>query len=309
MERESINEIISCLPSGETRFYYAPERSTCDLLRYHIGHSMAISELKRSAFAKLLQRPVMKQIVAGCGDGRIHSQQLAWTPEHSYLFLLSLDSYGEDEGQYVRFSQLIRRGHNLVLQINLSCEHDIYYQELIQCHRQKPFAYLSHPVHQDYNSLAWTRLDIDLDTGEAFIEEIQSDFVRLVARVAKGYTKEKDGWLYRYSEYNECLGLYHNVKHYIEHVAAPYLQHWQDVSMLATIWFLKEELGIHDIYMHNHQTVNKVKECEAPRSLYHDLPKRFCFQQSKAVPTFLRQSTSPKTRKVINKHGLWRLRF
>jgi len=38
-----------------------------------------------------------------------------------------------------------------------------------------PFKYRYHPIHQSKSSVVWTRIDFDLESGEALIEEIQND--------------------------------------------------------------------------------------------------------------------------------------
>lgn len=40
------------------------------------------------------------------------------------------------------------------------------------------FNYCGHPVSRQRNTLAWARLDLDLNSATALIEEIQSDWIR-----------------------------------------------------------------------------------------------------------------------------------
>jgi hypothetical protein len=72
-----------------------------------------------------------------------------------------------------------RRGFNLVLQLNFSSRHDEPYRKLVDPDDYRPFELGGHPVAKGaLHTLAWSRLDIDLNTGEALIEEIQTDWIR-----------------------------------------------------------------------------------------------------------------------------------
>ena len=67
-----------------------------------------------------------------------------------------------------------------------------------------PFEWWSHPVRQDgRHTLAWARMDVDLDAGEALIEEIQSDWIREAVSEWRRSRQVKDRqaflyWLGRY---------------------------------------------------------------------------------------------------------------
>jgi hypothetical protein len=44
------------------------------------------------------------------------------------------------------------------------------------------FEWSAHPIRRSPSTLAWSRVDIDFENGEALIEEIQTDWVRLAER-------------------------------------------------------------------------------------------------------------------------------
>jgi hypothetical protein len=60
-----------------------------------------------------------------------------------------------------------RKGHNLVLHMNFSNQHDTIYQHTFRFPKSSPFCWGGHPRNrQGRNTLAWTRLDIDMDQGD-----------------------------------------------------------------------------------------------------------------------------------------------
>ena len=65
---------------------------------------------------------------------------------------------------------------------------------------------------------------------------------------------------------------------------------WDEAMLSATLFFLREELGIRHIYYHTHasgQWLKRIRDRLPPRSLYTELPRRFCFRETDALPGFL----------------------
>jgi len=140
----------------------------------------------------------------------------------------------------------------------------------------------NHPVQQpeDKNfreTLAWSRIDIDFETNEALVEEVQSDGARYVMR-----------WEKRYKRCN-CRKCQLRLK-YINWMQR-YRKIWAEALLCATIEFIKNELGVERIFMHTArsgwQLKNMDQDWHAPRSLYSDLPKKFALKQTWAAPEFL----------------------
>ncbi|MGB0839686.1 MAG: hypothetical protein ACPGXL_06075, partial [Chitinophagales bacterium] len=159
------------------------------------------------------------------------------------------------------------------------------------------------------NTLAWARLDLDLDTGEALIEEVQSDWARHVSDDAKliknrvkkaADKKEYFDWnkpFYKHCSYKSFLEYY--TKYCEAHVKL-----WQEAIVAATIWFLRNELGIRRIFYHHYETSLKLKQLQdwkPPRSIYTKLPKRFCFQLTKDYPSFLEKDIRHRLKKELRK--------
>ena len=65
------------------------------------------------------------------------------------------------------------------------------------------------------------------------------------------------------------------------------------MTLAATLWFLRRELGIRRIFYHTFETGNWLKglrDYKPPRSIYTDLPKQFCFQETYNPPSFIMRS-------------------
>ena len=77
MDIRQANEIIACLPMGRTLFPYYKDRYAAMMLERIVGDGMSIADVKASRFAKLLDRPAMRQILSLKGDGQLAAGDMA----------------------------------------------------------------------------------------------------------------------------------------------------------------------------------------------------------------------------------------
>ncbi len=148
---------------------------------------------------------------------------------------------------------------------------------------RKDFEYWGHPIRTDgCPTLAWARLDVDLATGTALIEEIQSDWLRLLrsdiedVAIRAPISRE----LKQKQSYEISL-------------RARYEKLWPVAMMLATLMVLREHLGCHSVFLHQPEIGAALKSITGrhpPRSLYTSLPRSFCFEATQDVPAFLSRS-------------------
>lgn len=182
MDREILQEVIECLPKDRTLFHYFKGRYAPMLLSSMVGEGKTITEIKRGPFASLLSKQEMKGLLAEAGVNWLDSNMLEglWSDEN-YPFVLTLSEWG---GAQMDWQQTSRRGYNLVLQLNFANGHNCAYQELVRPSDSQRLNWYGHPVQRkgqrgfDRDTLAWARIDLDFDAGEALIEEVQSDWVR-----------------------------------------------------------------------------------------------------------------------------------
>lgn len=279
MKLNDVNEIIACLPNGRTFFPYFQGRYAPLLLSWLFTEKHTIQEVKQSRYSGLLQKPPVKSILSVTGSNTLCIESLAhaWFEPHEQ-FLLTLGRWG---GESQQWQQTSRVGHNLVLQLNL---HEGYRKQLDALLPDELGFWLDsigHPVLEPgqqelfRQTLGWIRMDINLATGEALIEEIQSDWIRDVASLGRRI-HNSTGHAQLQSFIAFLLERLNNI--------------WDEALLCAALWFLREELGVTSIWYHTFSTGNKLKHIKytpPPKSLYSKLPRRFCFTETSVHPEFL----------------------
>ena len=136
--------------------------------------------------------------------------------------------------------------------------------------------------------MAWSRMDVDLDRGEALIEEVQNDWIR----EAEYERRRLERYLACTKQCNCRMKPYAKAAlRYVNQVLAPYVSIWDQAMLSATLFFLREELGIGSIRYHTWETGNALKRIDGlgkpPRSLYSRLPRQFCFTEVSDSPELL----------------------
>ncbi|ALG68435.1 hypothetical protein [Beggiatoa leptomitoformis] len=291
MDKKTLDEVVECLEQEKTRFDYFKDGYAIRLLSYVAGKGKKIADIKQTPYARLLDKPLVKPLLAQAGDGILSADLLALAYlETPYTFLLTLASWGGDNR---RWQQTSRNGYNLVLQLNFSNQHAVLYQHLVKPTRNVAFNYYSHPsMHTAKNgffreTLAWARIDFDFATNEALIEEIQCDWIKRAQDTLDHilWSEEKAGRI----RPTNIKGSTEALQTYMKTVLKPYIQLWDEAVLMAAITYIREELGIKTIFYHDYMTGSQLKNCEPPRSLYTTLPRRFCFQLTEDAPQFLQQ--------------------
>jgi hypothetical protein len=293
MDNRQLGEICECISLHDRLFHYFKDRYALMLLSYVMGDRKSLRELRESNFGRLLDKPVLRNIVRRLPDGRLTRAALdtAW-PASIEAFHLSLGSWGNSGHNHVSYYQTSRAGKNLVLRLDFSAKHNRQYHRLLEPSGGHPFELHSHPISGDgAHTMAWARIDVDLEAGEALIEEIQNDWIRMAIRdrnaMAAWTDEQREGSAYHRN------GSSYRVRQldlYIETVLRPYIDIWDEAMLAAAIWFLREELGIRRIFYHTFESGIELKRIAGPsppRSLYTSLPRRFCFREVNQKPAFL----------------------
>jgi hypothetical protein len=303
MDIQETKEVLACLPKDRTLYNYCRDYYAVELLQSVARRYPTIQGLKRSSFGRLLDKPSISSLLGGCGDGVVSESVLAsyWL-EPGTTYLITVGSWGS---RHHRYNQTSRPGFNLVLRLNFNNQHDQFYQKTIRPDFDGALNRSGHPMlYRDERTyfretMAWARLDVDLDSGEVLIEEIQSDWVRDVAWIGKRlkrYTSEESRFA--------CYGFDTTVAdayRYLQFVE-PQLKEWSQAMLSATLNFLLVELGVGDIWFHTWETGNCLKQIDSdsapPKSLYTRLPKQFCFELTDQMPGFLNnKSTNRRLRR------------
>lgn len=296
MDKLLIKEILACLSKDRTIFHYFRDRYALMLLKYFIGAGKPVSEIRHSVLSGLLNKPLLKDVLAHAGDGYVTPMHVNnYWAEDSYAFLLTV---GVWSGLHPKWDQTSRKGYNLVLQLNFTNQHDATYKSMVRPEEEQMLNSHSHPVldtdARSYfrETLAWARIDMDFETNEALIEEVQSDWVRkakYLQRSATAAEKTEGRSLRRWG----VSGKAENIIDYCDRILAPYNRIWAEAMLAASVDFIRREMGINTIYYHSDTTGYKVKSIrydQPPRSLYSHLPRKFCFKSTNEAPDFLIQN-------------------
>lgn len=294
MKDELAKEIIECLPDDRTLFHYHKDRYATWLLSEIASQGIDIAGIKQTQFGKLLSRPLVQSIIASKGNGRLCANDFSYVwQEPSKTFMLTLDTW---KGVDRHYDQTTRPGVNLVLQLNFSNQHNGYFHEQFNSVLQNDLRSFGHPTLRPgkrkfkHETLAWTRIDLDLLSGEALIEEIQNDWLRYAKSWERCMNCQRNCRWCVVRAFKKTEREKERLHHYLKNILLPYEKIWSEAMLTAALWFLHTELGIHSIYYHTHDSGAKLKSIKGnkpPRSLYTQLPARFCFTPTEQHPEFL----------------------
>jgi hypothetical protein len=293
MEMSLAQELIACLQNDSSYFYYYPDRYGVFLLGRAAERCPRIADLRNGPFAPLLHKPRIKALLAGQGGGLVSADWLRyqdWDPAAEH-FRLSLGFWSGEKSRF-GWAQTSRRGVNLVLRLDFSASHIRHYRRLIRPEGETgsgPFEYSGHPISRQRETLAWVRLDLDWERGEALIEEVQTDWLR----DARWAADRARCWLAAPAEKRpqtlyQIGGKWTDVVRYYEEHLDFHRRYWDEAALMAALWLAAGPLGLRRIWYHSWESGRLFKRCgEPPRSLYTDLPRRFCFGSVEELPALI----------------------
>ena len=258
----------------------------------------SLADLRASRYSRLLRKPIVREFLSKRGNSHCLKKrdlESVWQ-EPCLIYRTSQGQWPAHQEKWDRgWHQMARPGFNLVLQLNLPMSHNREMERLLGTGRHDLQCGI-HPVASGKDfTLAWSRVDLDFGTREALIEEIQSDWVRDVRDYGSSRDSQKAS----------------NYRRYIDKLLQPHLKVWAEAMLAVTIHCLRTELGINRIFYYDYETGNRMKRLESdfapPRSLYTDLPRKFCFQRTHNPPCFLRESRFSRTfrRSLQDIHTTW----
>lgn len=310
MKPHELREIVECLPKGKTPFSYHKDGYALWLLARHLGDGKRVCDLKKSQYARLLQKPIVRKVLTRCPTGVVSASDVwaaaATRPE---TYLLGLGAWGGRANRRKTYFQTSRPGKNIVLRLNFTSKHDALHNRVFNTTSEgHPLECRWHPIARDgRHTMAWARCDVDLPNGEALIEEIQNDWLR--------YAEWEPGYLRRMSDDHRAR---YFKRYYREHVRKidlrryfveamrPHRAIWEEATLTAALVFLRDELGIRRIFYNTWDTGCRFKGIHKnyapPRSLYSDLPRRFCFEETPEPPVILQRYWPRRLRTHPDRH-------
>jgi hypothetical protein len=255
MELTIIEEITQRLTSERTHYSYFRDHYALGMLADLSESNLNMSttgQVRDGPFASLLSKPMVKRALAAQGHGRLDARYLrAFGMEDGKPFLLGLDRWGTQADSWS--SQASRRGHNLVLQLNFTATQTRALARLgngdgaIFNSQYHPNCSEAH--HRYRETLAWARIDLDFDRGEALIEEVQSDWVWFVNHAMR----------YGLRCGTSAISA-ERVKALVREHFGPVLKWWDEAVLWAALGFLRRELGIKHVFYHDSKPARRSKE-------------------------------------------------
>ena len=308
MKEEMVQEIIDCLPKGRTPFYYFRDRYALMMLSYYVGEGKRIHDVKKSPLGRLLNKPMVKNAAREAGSGLLTKENLdsVW-PAMPECYLLTLGKWGENSKWSRPYYQTSRPGVNLVLQLNFSGKHNGPFLKTFNPKEDNPFIFKAHPNAEDgYHTLAWARIDLDFDTDEALIEEVQSDWIKNAVwekTYAELFAENPEDQTYTAKDYSDDYGYSPDeLLKYVEEVLEPHMKIWDEAMLSAAIRFLREEIGIGRIFFHTFETgcnLKRQRDWKPPRSVYSTLPEKFYFTKTREYPRLLDHQKNRRARAIL----------
>lgn len=312
MDIRDANEIIACLPKDRTVYRYCNDEYAAQLLAPKLGSTgVPVREIRASSWGRLLDRKPVATVLKHCGAATLCNHDLLGMPrENDRAYVLTLGLWGWRGGDR-SYYQTSRSGVNLVLQVNFDRTHDKTYERMARPVSKTDLNYASHPVcKRGRTTMAWVRLDIDLVTGQALIEEVQNDWLRGAGWARAAAVKAiKRG---RPDEVIWGIGAAKRVKPYCDYVLKRHAHDWAEVALSAAVVFLIDEIGISQIWYHDSDTgarLKPIKWSKPPRSIYTSLPRSFCFERTSQAPDFLVPAAPKELRRRMKRgqEAFWRM--
>ncbi len=292
MDKQHLDTVLGCLgplstPEGLIPFRYAQDDYARWLLAWALEQPASLRELKRTPAARLLDKPGPRACIAHRGDGRLDAYDLLAGCGGVEPYWLSMSRYG-DPDEDANEQQMLRKGYNLVLQVNFPRSHGQAYRRLMDPSGVRPLLNEDHPVRRaEPDTMSWVRIDLDLYRREALIEEIQSDWLRESFDLIELADRAQRGCRYRFDYCGLNLGVRATREYYRTHIS-PRRAIWSELTLTAALWLLWEKLAISRVWYFTYEgSWLKGESCEPPRSLYSKLPKRFAFARTREAPAFL----------------------
>ncbi|MEJ2064445.1 MAG: hypothetical protein P8X74_14410 [Reinekea sp.] len=298
MDKQQLEEILACLDQRKWLLHFYPDCYAVFLLEQWLKQrgSATVRDIKASPFAKLLNKPILKGLIATQPVLDCKSLDQVW-PTTVEPLVVTLGRWA--------FNQTSRPGFNLVLQVNLNNRWNYALQRMLSMSANQIFD-CGHPINTDRETtLGWVRLDLDFDTNEILIEEVQSDLVRWLRQIrlsAEAAQKRGDEQFRFYSHSIETQPVIEGWYYFDSMV----MNQWQEALLWSALWFCEHELGIDNIYYHTFDTgvlLKGINYTKPPRSLYTDLPKKFCFELTDNPPQFIAEDKRAKRRLKTRKQS------
>jgi len=304
MQIGEARELAASLQRSQPAVTYFAHRYAAWLLGRVVGEGVPARSLKESGHRRFLENPTVRAVAARAGTGVLTRAALERAEaSRAEVYRIGVATWGPArEKHWERFwYQTTRPGANLALLLYLPRRHDAAYRRLLDPAGWYPAVNRHHPhARPPRIALAWARIDVDLPTGEALIEEVQSDWIKHLGwlwssalRLGSGRARDRAVRTY----FGHPGGRFEDLERYWTRVLAQHRAWWAEATLFAALWLLFERLRVRRIYYHTQEggRVRKEIDDEPPRSLYTKLPERFGFELTREPPRFLQHAKKARS--------------
>lgn len=295
MDSSTIDELLEVFSAHQT-FYYYKDKFVIDRILRSGQEQINTQTLRNAGLLQCANNALVKKLLTMAQGALLPQDLYSYWPEDGLCFNITFGKWGEAplKGRKADWYQTSRSGYSLVLQLNFSTEHiRDFFRYLKPDSGIHTFQYGGHPIaKRKFATMGWCRMDVDFETDEVLIEELQTDWLREVSALEKRLKVLK-------TEENakhclECHGLSTSKEHWNKYLSTfhKYSSVWSEALLHASVDFARKELGINNVWMHSYDSGNLFKELKwskPPKSLYTKLPKKYGFEPVKEGPAFLQK--------------------
>lgn len=307
MQPTLLQDILGVLGDERRTFPYFRDRYAFLLLADFVGDGCSVATVRRSHLRQLLQKPSIKEFLSRSGSWLTREAVTGYWPDSEEIYSVTFGRWGDPSEDWDRgWDQTCRRGVNLVVQVNFTGRHDALFRALQAVFGDDDYNSSSHPVSPEQLTLGWARVDFSDDFEEALIEEVQSDWIQRASTDLRNHRellfdatgRSLVGWGRRKVQLREIV-------HRYSKEIARHQRIWQEAVLAAAIEVLRTEFSCREIYYHTVDSNRHLKDFEEnwgpPRSVYTDLPRRFCFERVPQPPRFIEKTADGFARYKLNR--------
>ena len=309
MEKQEVQEILDIFENYRKIMPYQAGGFALQRIEDAVAGGMDLAALRASEHVRLLTMPLVQAALAAHGSRWLDPSKLAISGyEDQDYFTITLGKWGCHKREWLRsYEQMARCGYNLVILLNhsgqgisqmkrISRKLEGRLRDKDSCHPRDPAG---------GHTIAWARVDLDLEDGVALIEEIQSDWVHAVGNIrydCRDLQKLTDRQRARRARESNIRV---NWLGYLDSPACKRLEKmWAEAMLHAAIELLVHEVGMTTVYLYGYETGNIVKGLDKswgqpPRSLYTRLPKRYGMVPTRECPDFLLKKKDRTLRRAL----------
>ena len=286
-------------------YHYFRGRYALGLLADYVESGRTVSAIKSSRWAPLLEKPAVKDVLARSGPRLTRDRLEGYWPDEFESYHVTYGHWGATRSWERDWHQACRRGWNLVLQLNFTGRHDALFAA-VESFFGGTLNNNSHPVPQERRTLAWARIDYDAAEREALIEEVQSDWIRdAICDLRDADETVYGGSGRRFVQWGQRRVPLARALHAYRQEIDRHRAIWAEAVLWAAIDVVRRELGARRVYYHTQESNLYLKAMSPgwmpPRSIYSDLPRRFCFRRVRRGPRFLERDDDGYTRYQVNR--------